>query len=480
MMKTILFSVSLFFISNVQAQEHRWSLEVDSASFFSSPRFTDLNGDGIKDVIYGGGLEAIPSSNGVVAIDGKTGEIIWKLAAETQIYTSALLQDINNDEIEDVFIGGRSGLFYAIDGKTGKIIWEFWPKKKGEARLAGILNFFATQWISDQDNDGYRDLLVANGGDYLAMPNETERKTGQLIVISGKTGKALLKPKVPENREIYYAPHIVFHGKQEDVIFGTGGETIDGALWKISLSDLLANKMDKAVELLRDSTKGFILNSVIADLNLDGIPEIMNARMNATLSAVNGSDNSVLWSHEFPGYECYVTPSLGHFNSDGIPDFFTIISKGTFPVYSEWRLIAIDGQSGEIILDETSGFNQFSPAICVDITNDGIDEIIFVENKLSDPQTFAVTNQLKVINMADGTSQYLGQEQKGMSMASTPSICDTDGNWMYEIYYAVSEMSSDPSIMKSIVHKVELSFRTDFPTWPGYLGPFEDGIIKNY
>jgi hypothetical protein len=312
------------------------------------------------------------------------------------------------------------------------------------------------------------------------MPADVKRKTGQLMILSGKSGKVILSQTLPEDREIYYAPHILSYNGRKEVYFGTGGETIDGALWKIDLEDLLKNKIKKANEVLRDTSKGFILNSLISDLNNDGIPDLMNARMNATLCAIDGSTGKELWLNTFPGYECYVTPSLGHFNSDRIPDFFTIIAKGSFPMYSEWRLIAIDGKSGALLLDEKTGFNQFAPAVCADLTNDGIDELVFVENNLLDPQQFTVINQVRVIDFAENRSFYLGKAQKGMSMASTPSLCDANGDGNYELYYAVSEMSEDPSVMKSTVHVLDLKQSLKQLTWPGYLGELENGILRNF
>ena len=37
------------------------------------------------------------------------------------IFTSAVFNDINNDNIPDVFIGGRNAQLYAIDGFNGNI-----------------------------------------------------------------------------------------------------------------------------------------------------------------------------------------------------------------------------------------------------------------------------------------------------------------------------------------------------------------------
>ena len=460
------------------AQHERWTIQIDSANVFSSPRFTDLNGDKIKDVVLGGGIEAIPTPNGIIAIDGKNGELLWHIPTQTQTYTSALFQDVSGDGTDDVFIGGRAASFFAINGKTGEVIWEFFPTENGDPRLKGILNFYATQWIHDVDKDGFNDLLVANGGDYLAKPEDKNRKGAVLMVISAKTGKPIQTIPFPVQRETYYAPHIIEHGGKSTVIFGSGGETIDGGLWKIDLDALLENKMKYATEIVHDTLKGFILNSVVADINTDGEPDILNARMNAILTAIDGKTDKIIWEHSFPGYECYVTPSLGYFNDDDTPDFFTIIAKGTFPMYWEWRIIAIDGKTGNIIRDEVSGFNQFSPVVCADLNNDKIDEIIYIENKLLDPQNFLIVNQVKVLDLKNNRNYYIGPVRTGMSMASTPTLVDLDNDGNYEVVLSVTTMEGESEMAHSTIQCIDLDQEIKQLTWPGYLGANENGMFS--
>ena len=58
----------------------------------------------------------------------------------------------------------------AIDGASGDVLWEFYAAGDSldPGTNAGLYNFYNPQRIPDQDGDGRDDLLVANGGDYLA------------------------------------------------------------------------------------------------------------------------------------------------------------------------------------------------------------------------------------------------------------------------------------------------------------------------
>lgn len=476
--KPLLFLIVFFTYYSTVAQSTRWKIKVESANIFSSPRFTDLNNDGTKDVVVGAGVESTATENGILAINGLDGSILWKIPTRTQIYTSALFQDITGDSIDDVFIGGRAGLFYAINGATGEIIWQFWKGTDKEAREQSILNFFSTQLIEDQNKDGFSDLLITNGGDYLAGPKQKNRAVANLMILSGKDGAVISSARMPEERESYYAPHSYTKKKKIMVVFGTGGETINGGLWEVCLKKLRKNNISKSDLIVGDSVKGFILNSVMTDLNGDSNIDFINARMNATISAIDGKKHTILWEHSFAGYECYVTPSLGQFVGDDTPDVFTIIAKGSFPRYSSFKLLVIDGSTGEIAWEEVSGFNQFSPAISVDMNNDGIDEIIYIENTLVDMETFATTNQLKVIDLKNNKTSVLGSVRDGLSMASSPGIVDLESDGTHEIIVATSSIESEDGGQFSMIECIDLDKKCENITWPGYLGPLENGLLK--
>jgi len=472
----LLFTIFCFYGSG---QETRWSVRLDSASIFSSPRFVDLNSDGIKDVVIGAGIESSPVSNGIVALNGVDGEVLWGIPTRTQIYTSALFQDITGDSIPEVFIGGRAASFYAINGATGEIVWEFWKGSDKESRATGWLNFFSTQWISDQNKDGFRDLLVTNGGDYLAMPDNKKRPTAQLMVLSGNNGEIIASAKIPEEREAYYAPTIHFNHSEPTILFGTGGETIDGGIWEVPLTDLTKKEnLKNAILILHDSIKGFILNSVLTDLNNDSKVDIIAARLNATITAIDGVNHSILWENSFPGYECYVTPTLGHLVGDSTLDLFTIVARGTFPRYSAFKLVVIDGKTGEIEWTEDSGFNQFSPAITLDIDNDGIDEILYTYNTLLDPTTFSTVNQLRIVNIAKNESYFVGGIRPGISMASSPGIVDLENDGEHEVIVATTSFESETQAQYAIIECIQLNKKMETITWPGYLGPNENGELK--
>ena len=123
----ITFIFSLFVVGFSSKGQLNWVSSVDSVSVLSSPRASDLNNDGIKDIVIGSGTDSTFSNCGVVAFDGSNGQILWSMPTNDEIFTSAQFIDLNNDLTDDIIIGGRNAQLYAINGSDGSLLWEFYP-----------------------------------------------------------------------------------------------------------------------------------------------------------------------------------------------------------------------------------------------------------------------------------------------------------------------------------------------------------------
>ena len=160
------YRILFFFLASLQfVNAQSWQAFTDSIPTLSSPRTADLNGDGILDVVIGGGTDGVASNNGIMAFNGSDGSLLWKRASRNEVFGSAVFQDVTQDGIDDVFIVGRSAQLLAINGASGNLIWDYFPYGTNPVD-SGLYNFYNPQFIEDVDGDSYKDILVSNGGDH--------------------------------------------------------------------------------------------------------------------------------------------------------------------------------------------------------------------------------------------------------------------------------------------------------------------------
>ncbi len=89
-----------------------------NAPMLSSPNLADLDGDGIKDIIFTTfGQDPNPYSGGFVFAVDKNGADLpgWPVQLNSPVYASAAVGDIDNDNLPDLVVGSWSAL-YAWDG----------------------------------------------------------------------------------------------------------------------------------------------------------------------------------------------------------------------------------------------------------------------------------------------------------------------------------------------------------------------------
>ena len=477
MLKSILLSICLLSSSFLFAQNIEWTTFLDTSTTFSSPRCVDLNNDGIKDIVIGGGIDGVPNSYGVNALDGTTGNVLWNFPSEDEIFGSATFQDISGDNIPDVFIGGRYGEFYAINGSTGAMIWEYFPYSTTVALDSGVLNFYSPQLIPDQNNDSFQDILVANGGNHSAPAWDTLRPPGSLMVIDAFTGNLLAKDYVPDFEETYCSPIVVdfLNNGNLTIVYGSGGENDKGSLWRVPLSNLMTNDISGSVQLASDPNLGFIAPPSVADMNDDGFLDIVAQGYNGTLYCFNGVNNSQIWQVSNGGTESSAAPVIGNFIGDKTPDIFAVLYKGAAPTFTDFYQILIDGQTGNIVWKDSISELHFASANAVDLDLNGRDEAIISVNYHMGTH---FEHQLKTIDFQNNIIADLYIPEGGVNLGSTPLIEDIDNDGLLDFVFAFRADSLNPMGQNGF-HITRLEGSQTVPgvgiAWGDYMGTNDDG-----
>jgi outer membrane protein assembly factor BamB len=415
-----------------------WSVTYTGIGIFSSPRVADLNADGIGDVVFGTGrTEFHACDSAVIAIDGANGRMLWRVPSIDHIFTSASLMDITGDQIPEIFIGGRSAQLMAINGKTGEVIWTF-DRSQGGIKW---FNFYNPQFISDQDDDGTNDILISNGGNVLILPKVTEgRYPGNLVVLSGKTGKLLARASMPDGKETYMSVAALPTNDNKDykVIFGSGGETIGGHLYATTLSEIMRGDLSKARKLDQSPDKGYIAPPVWIDINNDGTHDVIANAVEGKMLAFDGKNYKKLWSVKMPNTEAYSSIAPGYFTGDDkVPDFFVTYAVGEWPDLGWSQQFLVNGASGKIAYTDSLGNYQTSTPVVIDLDNDGRDEAILNLNVLvfDELDNKSMLNMNVIIDFKTNELIQPWEGNPGSNLASTPWIGDMDQDGLLDIVY---------------------------------------------
>lgn len=457
----------------------------------SSPRATDLNKDGVLDIVIGAGENEFQSTEqGILALDGHTGELIWQQESQDQVYGSATLFDVTADGVDDVFIGGRSPQFRALDGATGKLLWEYRYQYKTDPILKyAQFNFNNSILVPDQNDDGVMDLLTVNGGNSKAAPYSTAlRFPGVMILFDSKNGNIIAADTMPDGKESYMSPlcFVDQGATSPTLIFGTGGETISGNLYRADLSDLLNGTLKHAIILASEQGHGFIAPPTAADISGDGYLDIVAISHGSTAFAIDGKTNKALWKRAIPETESSNSFAAGYFTDDDVPDFFTFVSKGQWPNSTGSLQILLDGRDGNIAYMDSIGCTGFSSPVVYDLNRDGRDEAIISINDFDCTVGFSgdsprqMESRLIAIDFANGAVHTIDQQAGFKNIFSTPWIGDLDDDGYLDVisclYYHRSYLLS---FMGMRVKRIALPIRMKKEvSWGAYMGTSGDGVLR--
>jgi outer membrane protein assembly factor BamB len=479
--KNLVFLALVISAGNIVAQES-WTKELPGIGSFSSPRVADLNNDKVGDIILGAGREELLAcDSAVIALDGKTGKMLWSVSAKDQIFGSATLKDITDDGVPDVFINGRSAELIAINGKSGEVIWRFIVPKSDKKEW---FNFYNPQFIPDQNQDGREDVLVSNGGDILAEPHDPNRAVGHLVILDGRTGRLISRAPMPDGRETYMSVAVLPVDSPEfkNVVFGTGGETLPGNLFVCSISEIRSGDLSGAIKLDSSATKGFIGPATWVDINEDGIHDIVANAFDGRLLAFDGKTYQSIWKVQVTGTEAYSSPAIGNFNKDMIPDFFVSYSQGSWPDISWSKQFMVNGRNGNIEYEDSLGFYQMTSAVAADLTGDGQDEVLLPVNfqVINEYQMKFFNNNIVAIEFTENIAVELDFQSEGSSISSTPWIGDLDNNGFLDFVFLHGTNTKQTYTFDGmVINRID----TKFPVigkirWGSYMGSSYNGVYN--
>ncbi|WP_235295840.1 FG-GAP repeat domain-containing protein [Portibacter marinus] len=445
---------SLFFLVMVlviscekEAKLDSWKLNLPIIGSNSSPKCVDLNQDGVLDIVLGAGRNEFQDCRmGVIAVNGASGDTLWTAPSTDQMYGSPIFQDINGDETPDVIISGRDLNLYALDGNNGHRIWKY-EKASDEYSPEGLarFNFYNPIFIDDQNNDDLQDILILNSGNVNAAPYDSlNRYPGVLLVLNSYNGNILHLDTMPDGKESYMSPVLYDfdHDGNQTLIFGTGGETISGNLFRVELDDFLESGLQSA-KLLRsyNNQHGFIAPPLIADFNNDGYKDLLAINHGGSICLFDGQNDLALsWEKNLEGVELNAQATVGYFNSDENLDIFISGALGQWPRNTGSKQYFLDGKTGEIDKTYEIGCSGFSSPLSMNIDEDPQDEALLYINDF-DCRRYNTTYNLVSLYIFDLDTISIFAETSGFgkNISSTPWIGDLDGDNNLDLVSIIAE-----------------------------------------
>lgn len=419
----------------------------------SSPRLVDVTGDGVLDVIIGGGVQG--KSGWLYALDGASGKLLWKARFAEEFYATPTLLDVTGDGVPDAFIGGRDFDFHGVDGRTGAKLWSLRAANPG-ADLPRK-NFNGAIAVPDQDGDGIDDLVATQGGAY----DDRLRKPGRIMLMSGKTGALLVDSAFPDERETYSQP-TPLTARPLSVLQGTGGETLGGHLYRFTLGDgaLQQTWGDPSGRL------GVIATPMVMEMG--GAPAAVAVHYDAEVVRYDVDTGARRWAVPFPGFEARASPAPGRFGGSGDADVVATMSKGVFPVYEAInKVVWLDGATGQVLDEVVAGVFSASSPLVVDFDGDGLDETVAIAMSGLSTREDTVVSTLTIYDGAPGRKKRLELKVTGAGWA-TPAVADLDGDGRLDVVFACT----------GVLYRFALEAPGAGPAqvrWGAFRGPTGDG-----
>ncbi len=336
----------------------------------SQPAIAKING---KTLIY------FSSCDGHLYVVNSRGELVWSYNTGGGMDTPAL-GDINGDGQIDVVVGSGPGDLWILDAATGKL----------EYRIHG--DFSITSPALYPIYSRHDDIVIGSWD-------------GNLYIITIKDNKPIIR-KIRIGNCIIYSPSIVKIHDKPYILIGT------------ALSEQEIGETRGYIALIDPYTGKIVSHNEIGDQIHGGIPVVdyrgEKLAVATTLHQVVIfllPSLKIISQIDVPGY-ISMSPAIGDFNGDHIPDVAVTSSQGLY-VYS------INGTQ-IYSFPYTKGY---ATPIYADVDGDGIPEIIVP----------GYDGRLVIINYKKGPEYFL--ETKGPLMRP-PSIADIDGDGMLEILQA--------------------------------------------
>jgi outer membrane protein assembly factor BamB len=417
-----------------------------------------LTDDNIKDVIVSSGELNIGRGPKILALNGKTGKMLWSRRFSFSLSHQPVVIDINQDEIDDILVSGDSDNIFALNGLNGEVLWDLNksnPDRSPEAKG----KFSHITLISDLNADGTQDLFIVQSTDKI---HSIKNKFSWLYKINSSNGLILQIKKSASPYTVTAAPSAIITADSPSVVLAILhkskiSQKNTGALLSINLKTL----DEQWVYDFGEKEKLFRPITILKSKSTSG-PVVFANNGKATVVKINGTSGHLMWKRKHKDIKSMSASTPGQFNLDPAIDLVLQLSKTEGKVI-EGFIVKLDGDTGDLISEKSFEKMASSSPLTVDFNHDGYDETVVLANDTLDNN---VATQ-SVFSIFDGKKDKLSHTISFSGFApSTPTLHDLDGDGNLDLLINVQGQ----------VFRIELKHSHGVAShWSQQHGPFNNG-----
>jgi PQQ-like domain len=451
-----------------------WTLGEDPGTGFEgSPTYCDLDGDGQDEAIVavGSGTAPMPLDPAYVeAVDPRTGTRLWRSAQGDAGFAAPLCRDVDGDGVLDVLTGGGFSDVRALSGVDGTVVWSLKALNPGE--IEDGANTYSP--VSTPERPGL--IFVTTGGDVDAGGGP--RRPSAVLAVN-LHGTVLARWDEPNQAETYTSPAVKaigLHHRNFLVVVGSGGETLPGSLHFLLYNTVLKHFFHFAEIPSSCETGGFVASPVLGDVTGDhfAIPEVVAVDMCGSVAAFNILGQEI-WRQATTWPYTIGNPLLTDVNADGVLDV-ALCSTAVNPsrpetfALTDAALDTFDGASGAPVWSSPLKLPTFSTPAAADVDGDGVQDIWVATFH------FFLPSELTVYSGADGSELVA---YGSVSWAGSPILNDADGDGSIDALVMDAPPAFGPPFPPVSTILLNLpGVAIDPDAWSGFRGPDHDGYRR--
>ncbi|MDY6833276.1 MAG: PQQ-binding-like beta-propeller repeat protein [Chloroflexota bacterium] len=234
---------------------------------------------------------AVTSGRSLFCIDARSGELLWKSEASSDLDQLAVIGDQNGDLVDELVVGSRSGEVYVYSGRTGKMHWH--DLVAGEYVDSG-------QYEDRTHQSSIHDIIPVDAGKGRVIVSSGDGRV--YLLDAWEQGDYLWSMSIilddyPGLLRITEAPDVTGDGEPEIVVADCGTDMMNERDWSLKVDSSMSTTFyGEAVE---SAPRPPAIVKPMPNIEVWGVP---TATEEVTVVLLDGTTGEVLWENDLHTY----------------------------------------------------------------------------------------------------------------------------------------------------------------------------------